>query len=105
ASRAARRQPSRFRTLSLISWTCSSCLSFLALPNMVAREFVQGCSPIMVNVQLPASQLKLRTRRIETADGPDVVNLLARGFERARKRAFWDRTLSRLAAHSVPPGF
>jgi hypothetical protein len=59
----------------------------------------------MVNVQLPASQLKIRTRPIETADVPDVVNLLARGFERARKRAFWDRTLSRLAAHSVPPGF
>jgi hypothetical protein len=72
---------------------------------MVAREFLQGCSPIMVNVQLPASHLQIRTRPIETADVPDVVNLLARGFERARKRAFWDRTLSRLAAHSVPAGF
>jgi len=72
---------------------------------MVARKFLQGCSPIMVNVQLPASQLKIRARPIETADVPDVVNLLARGFERARKRAFWDRMLSRLAAHSAPPGF
>jgi hypothetical protein len=72
---------------------------------MVAREFLQGCSPIMVNVQLPASQLKIRARPIETADVPDVVNLLARGFERDRKRAFWDRTLSRLAAHSAPPEF
>jgi hypothetical protein len=72
---------------------------------MVAHEFLQGCSPIMVNVQLPPSQLKIRARPIETADVPDDVNILARGYERDRKPAFWDRMLSRLAAHSVPPGF
>jgi hypothetical protein len=48
--------------------------------------------------------LRIRCRRIHTADFDAVADLLARGF-RIYDRGFWVRRLNRLAEHPTPEGF
>jgi hypothetical protein len=47
----------------------------------------------------------VRLRQIREVDIPDVVDLLVRGYGRARSRQFWQNMLDGLTRRTVPPGF
>lgn len=54
------------------------------------------------NVGTPNS---IRPREISEADIPELVDLLARGYEYVRPREFWQRVFAGLSRRSVPAGF
>jgi len=47
----------------------------------------------------------VRLRQIGEVDIPDVVDLLVRGYGKARSRQFWQNMLDGLTHRTVPPGF
>jgi hypothetical protein len=49
--------------------------------------------------------ISVRPRQINEADIPEVVNLLTRGFEHERSRAFWESVFAGLGRRQVPAGF
>jgi hypothetical protein len=59
----------------------------------------------MTEAQLSVTPARIRTRRIEDADVPEVVDLVARGYGTRRRREFWEHIFACLRRRPVPEGF
>jgi hypothetical protein len=83
----------------------------LKLIDIKAGEIYQFISCLQFRLQLMDSSClarlpaKIRTREINDADVPDVVNLLTRGYGTERTHDFWEHMLACLSRRAVPAGF
>jgi hypothetical protein len=59
----------------------------------------------MTSAHSSGAPANIRPRQIEDADIPAVMDLLARGYGKARPRAFWAEVFAGLSRRSVPAGF